>query len=259
MNEHELTALLERTSSGLEPDVDALVAAGAAAGRRRLWRKRGAVAVAAVAIGGVVVAGGVVLTGGSGEGHGLDVAGPTASQARGIDTDGDGVADASVTARLRTVEEMHREVRRILGEEAGPVLGRSYGPIVRGASDADPHGTDVAWWFRYEGTLTQVNVHATSQTCAGYEDVFVDPPDCSTHGGVEVAVHEPERTSSAYREISRPVEGWQEGYVVRIIATNSDERGPEHRGRVVTDGPPIPLESMIDLVTSEIWFEDQPG
>lgn len=64
MKEHELTALMERAGDGLAPDVEGLVAGGAARGRRALRRRRvasgfgAAAAVCAIAVAATVLSGG---------------------------------------------------------------------------------------------------------------------------------------------------------------------------------------------------------
>jgi hypothetical protein len=77
MKEHELTALMDRASDGLAPDVEALVARGTARGRRTLRRRRVASCLgAAAAVGAIAVAATVLTDGGGTPAHvpGRDIA-----------------------------------------------------------------------------------------------------------------------------------------------------------------------------------------
>jgi hypothetical protein len=74
MKEQDLTTLMERAGDGLAPDVDALIAGGAARGRRSLRRRRAAVSFGAVAAVGAIALAATVLPGGGGtSGTGPDV------------------------------------------------------------------------------------------------------------------------------------------------------------------------------------------
>ncbi|WP_243058843.1 hypothetical protein [Nocardioides sp. SR21] len=259
MNEHEFTDLLDRSTAGLAPDVERLVEGGAARGRRTLRRRRMGTALGAAAVVGVVGVGAVVLpTEGPGRADDTSAAsGPSAtgspSQApltapRKVDSDGDGKADAEVSADLRTVEEIHADLQVLLGPGASDLLDGRRGPV------ANLEGDELSWFFRFDGAEAQVSVYPVGRGCTPSGEQIAQQTGCLETGGVEYRTAGP-WSSSGGGQRGQTAVAWQQGFEIMVISENV-RQALSGESTQVADLPTIPLETLVAAATSDIWFED---
>lgn len=257
MNETELTALLEGGSRLYEPDVHALVAGGAARGRRSLRRRRAAAAaVAALATAGVAT-GGQFLAGGGVTGSTAPIASgvsPTPhTGTRVVDTDDNGPVE--VTARLRSIPEIHSTIQRMLGPGASDPLTGLSRPRVH------LNGDDLSWFFRYDDAEAQVSVHPVPFGCTRPGEKVAHQTGClATDTGVEYRTAGPWADDGKGRW-GQTVVAWQHGFEIMIISTNVHQElssGDPATARVettrVADRPTITMDQLVAVATSDIWF-----
>lgn len=259
MNEHELTDLLERGTAGLAPDVTRLVEGGAARGRRSLRRRRVGAALGAGAALGVIVVGGVVLPGhGPHRGGDTPVAsgGSTIASApqapltrpRTVDSDGDGEPDAEVTAHLRTVEEIHADLQIMLGPSASELLGGRHTPRIT------LEGNEMSWFFRFDGADAQVSVFPVGRGCTPPGEQVAHQTGCLVTNGVEYRTAGP-WSSSGGGQRGQTAVAWQQGFEIMVISENA-RHATSGEVTLVAESPTIPLETLVEVATSGIWFED---
>jgi hypothetical protein len=260
MNETELTTLLERGSHLQEPDVDALVAGGAARGRRSLRRRRvGTASVAVLATAGIATCG-LFLTGGDVTARDSSVsiasspspAPPTTR--RVVDTDDNGPVE--VTAELRSITEIHSDIQRLLGPGASnPLTGLSR-PLVHLGGD------DLSWFYRFDDAEAQVNVHPVPYGCTPPGEEIAHQTGClATESGVEYRTAGPWANDGG-RSWGQTVVSWQHGFEIMVISTNvhqeltsDDSATARPETTRVADQPTITMDQLVALATSDIWFE----
>lgn len=255
MNENELTALLDRGSRVHEPDVEALVAGGAARGRRSLRRRRvGTASVAALAVAGIVT-GGMFLAGG--DGTATDASLPIASaptptpitEPRIVESDGNGPVE--VTAYLRTVEEIHDDIQRMLGPGTSDVLDGLSSPRVM------LDGDELDWFFRFADAEAQVSILPFPTGCTPSGEQVEHQTGClTTDTGIEYRTAGPWANDGKGRW-GQTVVAWQQGFQIMVISTNVHEEISEDdfTSTRVADEPTIAMDDLIALATSDIWFE----
>lgn len=259
MNEHEFTDLLDRGTAGLSPDIARLVDGGAARGRRTLRRRRGgAAALGAAAVLGVIGVGAAVLPSeGSGRARDTPVAnGPSTagsqSQApltepRTVDADGNGEPDVEVTADLRTVEAIHADIQAMLGPGASDLLDGRRGPRIR------MEGNEMSWFFRFDGAEAQVSVYPVGRGCTPAGEQIAHQTGCLETNGVEYRTAGP-WSSSGGSQRGQTAVAWQHGFEIMVISENV-RHSFSGKTTQVADSPTIPLETLVDVATSDTWFE----
>jgi hypothetical protein len=266
MNETELTDLLERGSRLQAPDVEALVAGGTARGRRSLRRRRvGTASAAVLATAGVATSivllarGGVIATdpstpvaatGSTAPSTPASTAPstePSASARRVVQSDGNG--PVTVTARLRTIAEIHADIQRILGPGASdPLQGPS-----RPVTDLD--GDELSWFFRFDGAEAQVHITPFPGGCAPSGEDITPRSDClKTTTGIGYSTFGPFKDLGYWQQT---VDAWHHGFMIMIISKNVHEDLTDTgvNTRVVADKPTIAMDRLVSLATSDIWFQ----
>lgn len=259
MNEHELTDLLDRGTAGLSPDVERLVGGGAARGRRVLRRRRVGTALGSATVLTVIGVGAVVLPGdGPGGADGTPVASdrPTPSSPppapltapRMVDSDGDGESDAEVTARLRTPEAIYADVQAMLGPGAGDLLQGRRGPYVAAGGD------ELSLFFRFNGAEAQLSITPVGRGCTPSGEQVPHQTGCLATHGVDYRTSGP-WTSSGGGQLGQTAVAWQQGFEIMVISENVRE-AMSGESTLIADEPTIPLETLVEVATSDVWFED---
>ncbi|WP_110208451.1 hypothetical protein [Nocardioides daejeonensis] len=270
MKDHELGSLMDRSTRDLPVDVEGLVAGGSARGRAALRRRRlgtalaAAGATAAVTVG--IVAAPSLLAGGPVPREIVE-AGPASASAGDPDATHGAVEQPARPDRpLRhAAAELPSIVMTALGAPvtSASVLEDAKHPLWDEAREKIVH-------FRWKGTLTTVMITPAhrSATCAelaapdalptldgkaGAELPTRDPQECRVVDGLQVLV------SPAYDlpVKAQGAQAWNHGYVVSVTSYNvPDGKNPDGSEDVppVMDQPAIPMDRLIDLVTSEAWF-----
>lgn len=263
MNEHELTELLERDTAGLSPDVARLVDGGVARGRRSLRRARVGTALGAAAVLGVVGVGAAVVLPGDGPGRTGDTRAGDTSVAAGrsapagplrapltephrVDSDGNGRRDTEVTADLRPMEAIHTDIQAMLGSGASDLLHGRRGPKMM--------GEDWSWFFRYDGAEAQVSVHPVGRGCTPPGEQIAHQTGCLATNGVECRTAGP-WSSRGDGQRGQTAVAYQQGYEIMVISKNERSTATGETTQVA-DLPTIPLETLVEIATSDIWFED---
>ncbi len=259
--DHQLETLFRDSSSDLSPDVAGLVAGGIARGRARRRRQGVGAALATVAVFGVI---GVAASVAPGLGDSGDPA-PAAS------TGSDPVKPTEkpeVTPAAQTIDaelaipanDIPAEIATMLAtdlpdalESLGPVLREHPYPLVDTATQKIVH-------FRFDGTLTTFSVEPAQGlgTCAQFAQQSNDNTGCQVVDGLEVLTwpyRSLEELASALESgevLSQGVMVWQHGYVVSALSYNAP-----HGKDVPTimDAPPISVEQLTEVASSEVWFE----
>ena len=260
MNEHELTDLLDRGTAGLSPDIARLADGGAARGRRTLRRRRvGTAVLGAAAVLGVIGVGATVLPSeGPGRARDTPVAtGPSTAgspsqppltEPRAVDGDGDGEPDVEVTADLRTVEAIHADIQAMLGPGASDLLDGRRGPRIRMA------GNEMSWFFRFDGAEAQVSVYPVDRGCTPPGEQIAHQTGCLETNGVAYRTAGP-WSSSGGGQRGQTAVSWQHGFEIMVISENV-RQARSGQTTQVADRPTIPLETLVEVATSGIWFED---
>lgn len=261
MNETELTTLLERGSRLHEPDVDALVAGGAARGRRSLRRRRvgtvtlSALATAGIATGSLLLAGGGITPTDASlpvASSGTEVSpATTSSDSTRIVHPHDGNGPVEVTAELRSIPEIHADIQRVLGPGTSDLLRGLSGPV----SNLD--GDDLSWFFRFDDAEAQASISPVPYGCGPSGEEVAHQTGClTTDDGVDYRTAGPWRNDGP-NQWGQTVVSWQHGFEIMVISTNIHEEISEqdYDVTVVADQPTITLDQLVDLATSDIWFE----
>ncbi|GAW52023.1 MULTISPECIES: hypothetical protein [unclassified Nocardioides] len=244
MNDHEITALLERAGSGLRPEVAELVAGGAARGRTKLRRRRAGTAFAAVAVVGVVGAGLVAtqlhqrpgdstVTDPAGAPSGTVTPKPTAAGER----DAPPAPDAALALGPDGIRD---QLAAMLPGEVGPILREPPYSVVSGRYDRVLH-------FRYQGTLATF-VIAPARSMASCQEQSGPDGSCTVVDGMETLVWGP---TTADRVTAQGVAVWRHGYIVSVLSYNAAE------GKDVaplTAEPPLSLAMLTDIAMSDAWY-----
>lgn len=247
MNEHELTDLLDRVTVDLAPDVERLVEGGAARGRRTLRRRRTGTALGVAAVVAVVGVGAVVLPGDQ-PGRASDPPPAPLTAPRMLDGDGDGEADEEVTAHLRTIEAIHADLQILLGPGASDLPGGFRAPTTR------LDGDDLTWFFRFDGAEAQVSVSPVGRGCTPPGEEVPHQTGCLEADGVEYRTSGPWSSSGGGQRGWTAV-AWQQGFQIMIISENVRQTFSGESTQVA-ELPTIPLETLVEAATSDIWFED---
>lgn len=253
MNERELTDLLDRGTARLSPDVERLVEGGAVRGRRSLRRRRVGTALGVAAVVAVIGVGAVVLPGeGPGRAGDTSVASdpPPAplTEPRMLDGDGDGEADEEVTAHLRTIEAIHADLQARLGPGASDLPGGFRAPTTR------LDGDDLTWFFRFDGAEAQVSVNPVGRGCTPPGEEVPHQTGCLEADGVEYRTSGPWSSSGGGQRGWTAV-AWQHGFEIMVISENV-RQALSGESTQVAELPTIPLETLVEAATSDIWFED---
>jgi hypothetical protein len=125
--------------------------------------------------------------------------------------------------------------------ELGPVLTEPPYPVVNEPENRVVH-------FRWNGALTTFVIEPAS-TLASCEEMAADAGGCAVVGGLEVLSWP---ATTADQVTSQGVMVWQHGYVVSAISYNAPE------GKMVApvlDAPPISMDQLTQIASSEVWFE----
>lgn len=259
MNETELTALLERSTSLLDADIEALVAGGETRGRRALRRRRigtasvAVLATASIAAGGVLTSGGGVTATDSTSVASSPPAEPPAHDSRIVDTDDNG--PVAVSADLRSIPKIHADIQRALGPGASDPLTGLSRPITH------LNGDDLSWFFRFDDAEAQVSVHPVPYGCTPSGEDIANQTGClATDDGVEYRTAGPWE-NDGQRRWGQTVVSWQHGFEIMVISTNiheeftsDDRRTAELETTRVADLPTITMDQLVALATSDIWF-----
>lgn len=257
MNETELTDLLEQGSRLHEPDIEALVAGGAARGRRSVRRRRvgaasaAVLATAGVAAGVLLLPGGVTATDSSvsvaATGSTTPSTAPSSSTRRVVNgTDNGSVV---VTARLRTIAAIHADIQRVLGSGTSDPL--------RGISRPETrlHGDELSWFFRFDNAEASVSIEPFPGGCTPSREHITPQSDClKTTTGVEYSTFGPFKDPGYWQQT---VDAWHHGFMIMIISKNvhEDRGAASDTTTVVADKPTITMRQLVALATSDIWFE----
>lgn len=257
MNERDLTALLERATGDLVPEVDRLVADGTARGRTRLRRRRvgSALAVAAAVV--VLTIGTSLLMSGDG----------------GKPRTEPDFADDTQSVETKTVELPRPQPKEpdrpttVSAREAPTIIGTFLppGPISEPLENADFPLVDTAderlVHFRYDGTLTTFSIAradslATCREFANAEQAneSLPQPVCSVADGLEVLTS---TQDSPVRTIGVTV--WNHGYAISLQSYNvARSKNPDGSEDVppVMDAPAISVDDLITIASSEVWFKE---
>jgi hypothetical protein len=241
MNDHEITALMERAGSGLRPEVAELVAAGAARGRTTRRRRRVGTALASVAVVGVVGAGlaATQLYPGSGDTVVVDPAGaPSGKVAPTPTTAGRrGTQPAPDAALALDAQGIHDEIATTLPGDSGPILTDDPFPVVETEHDRILH-------FRYEGTLTSFVI----EPARGRASCAEQSKACQVVDGTETLVWGP---TTADQVTAQGVSVWRHGYIVSVLSYNAADG--KDVAPLMAD-PAISLETLTDIAMSDAWY-----
>ena len=276
--------LLEAASARLETDVDRLVEGGAARGRVRRRRRHLLAGVGTAAAVGVVATS-VALLPGLGDGpvaeDGSGFAGAPSASAS-VDDQAPVTRDqqlrklaSGATRSLPPVpaqvvpdaplsmhdDAIHDQLAAMLPPgDVGPILTRkqnvNYVP-----SDV---GTDErGLFFTYDGTETQFTVvPAREGGCAAW--LAAVETDRSRSYGECRTVGEATVVTEQYSQFGGRIQGvnaWAHGYQLSVFSSNVAPFDPDFfpapdskKREVVTDQPPIDLDTLTQIATSDVWF-----
>lgn len=257
MSEQDTSRLLREATHDLHDltsDVDTLVRGGIARGRARRRRRRAGTALAAAAVVGVTGVAASVLPGALDDDSSADVgfaARPTsapapASTSEATPTPGPpGVS--LITVPARDVPAVFGEV---LGGDVGETRTDDGFPLIDERQHKIVH-------FTYDGTLATFTIERADSLASCAE--LVDPADqpdgepggtCEVRDGVEVLVWGPEANDGV---TAQGVSAWTRGYVVSALSYNAAD-GKDVPP--VTDVPPISIDELVGLTTSDVWFAE---
>ncbi len=273
MKDTEFHDLLDRSTRRLDADVDRLVAVGVARGRTSLRRRRFGTAIAAVGVTAAVTVGVAVAPNWSDD----DPAPTTVAQ---IDP---GFAAAPVPADelLPQPERPDRPITvpaRLVPDQVADLLGTpgaATAPLERAPYILVDSKRERIVHFRWQGTLTTVTIDA-AHSLASCEELALgrveglqlvnpdggelptpptrEPNECRVVDGLQVLV------IPAY-DLPAKAQGataWNHGYAVSVTSYNvPDGKNPDGSEDVtpLMDHPAVSMDALIDLATSEIWFE----
>ncbi|MEZ0577109.1 hypothetical protein [Nocardioides sp. MH1] len=253
MNDTDLRAMLDGGTSTLQPDVDLLVAGGAARGRKRLRRRRTTTAAVSVAATVAAVAATSVGTG-------------LLSDDAHLGRDrGPGFAEHSSTSPTTAAERLQRQpahpdrpitVAAIDVPAAfAAVLPHAVGaPIHDEMYRTRQSAHELVVSFHYDGTLTSFHIGpaAGNFPCDQLEGRDDPVTTCSVVDGLAVATMHGARDGVRNTEVSV----WNHGYIVSAISYDARETGYGDGSfeEPVTDAPPIDVDTLLELTSSEAWF-----
>lgn len=244
MNEHEMSDLLERAGSGLEPDVASLVAGGTTRGRARRRRRRvvgGAATggLAAVALTGVLVA----LPGGSDPGGSTPVASDPAASERPS-------APLVPVPAERTLAVTQAEVAQTFGSLVSGVVEESPQKEVRDEApivDFRLDGFAARIGFTPSDYRTgEAEARGPMERCEYWGQQL---PCRQLPGGTVVqtktwVLPSGEKQSSAFAYFP---DGWDASAVVHNTAVKE--------GQPIAARPPLTPRQLVDVLTSDVWFD----
>lgn len=241
-DEHDgqLATLFRDSTEGLEPDVAGLVAGGFALGRTARRRRRAGTALGAIAMGAVVVA--LAVAPGLGDSTSPEkgtVADQPADKTKPNQPKDNGpTPDAALAVAAVDVPAMFEE---LLGSgEASPVLRVHPYPVVNEPDQRIAH-------FLFDGTLTTFIIEeaAGMGTC---QEQATPPATCSKVDGQDLLTWPP---TEGDQVTAQSISVWRHGYIVTALSYNAAE------GKDVPplmDAPPISLEQLTEITTSDRWF-----
>ncbi|WP_244930421.1 hypothetical protein [Nocardioides sp. W7] len=260
MNEHEMSDLLERAGSGLDPDVAGLVAGGAGRGRTLRRRRRSGVALGAVTLVGATVFGAAVapdLVGGDDPGRSTGGFAGAPTSPAGLDEEAPTSAPGELTEsptppaapQLRRFGPDPAEMGRVLGER---LEGRVTQPRAWDQQPDDANGFQAGSVLLDGAMVSIVLEHSTVPGCGQH------PP-----GAECTAVPGGHLTSLAYEE---PASGGgptgifaatatyftDDGFSITAIAWNAPSE--KNTDPVLAD-PVLTEQQVADLVQDPIWLE----
>ena len=239
--DNHVATLFRDSTSDLSPDVSRLVAGGIARGRSRRRRQNAWAALVTVAVVGViggaaVVAPGLVSDPESAPGFASlnDPVKPAPEKPAKEPQVGLAIAAPDIPA---AIAEMLPP-----GDVGAPLLGDDFG-ITDRAHKKIVH-------FRWNGTLTTFILEpaSTQASCAEHADA-TEGGSCNVVGGLEVLTWP---ATTADRVTAQGVMVWQHGYVASAISYNA----PDGKDVApIVDVPPIGLEKLTQIASSDVWFE----
>jgi hypothetical protein len=225
MNELEMTDLLERVGSGLEPDVARLVAGGAARGRTRQRRRRAGVAAGWLAVVAVLLAATALATAG-------DTEPPVAN-------------DSTATPPVPADSEPRTPIAR---DDVPAAFASLFGGSVSAALAGEGAVTD----FRWESY--QVRVVIASAGLPGLDPAARCTADSGQPNCVVLANGTAVALLSKLDEPRAPARGGAEGYTpdgfdvsIRVGDASGSKSGPIQSRRDELD--------LVAAVASDIWFQ----
>jgi hypothetical protein len=238
MNEHEMTELMERAGAALDPDVAGLVAAGAARGRRvRRWRQAGATLTVVAAVAAIGLAANAVATGPG-----------TAAPDRTPPAATDGPEPALAAGDLVVVSA--RDVPDVFAEQLpGHTVGTA---IRRGATTTYVDRPEVKTvFFDVDGTQTLFSIRPSAHYPRCQVLALYDPDlGCDIVDGVEIGTSAPAPGDGVtYWSVTARVHGFE-------VSAGSYNASAGKDVPPLTDVPPISVEQLTALVTSDVWFAD---
>jgi len=291
MNDHDLTSLLERSTSGLQPDTSRLLAGGVARGRRLGRRRRlavgGGVVAAAVVVGGVglgvaQLGGGTTTTVGVGLsfGTGPSAGGSILPPCSTVPAD-TSCSISSSPAPLGTGRPAHPALAPVADVKAALLAALPADEKVTDVDVTDStdelgnHGYDFQ--FRLDGALVGIAVDwpsAKREALLGGADAYLPPDtDCKDSHPMPAGCHalpdgswidqeseRPEGGSAPADEVYTSVEySRTDGWHFSADAVNSSfEKDPSPDSgtdTVVSAHPPLTVAQLTALVRADFWFE----
>ena len=246
MNEHasdrQLAVLFHDTTSELAPDVADLVAGGIARGRVQRRRRRVGTTLAAAAVIGVIGVAASVAPGlGNGSPEGVPVASEGPSERAAKSPTPKPTAAAPDAALAVPAVEIPAEIEAMLpAGSAGPALDEHPYPVV------DEPETRIVH-FRWNGALTSFIIEPAA-ALGSCQELAGDDGVCRNQGGVDVLTWGP---STGDGVTAQGVMVWQHGYAVSALSYNAPH-GKEVAP--VFAAPPISMEQLTDIASSEVWF-----
>ena len=242
----QLATLLRDSTAGLDPDVAELVAGGIERGRTTRRRRNLGTALGTIAMGVVVVA--LAVAPGLGDSSSPekgtvadqpnDNAKPNQPKAKNGPT-----PDAALAVAAEDVPAMFEEL--LPSGDAGPVLTVHPYPVVNEPDQRIAH-------FPFDGTLTTFIIEpATGMgTC---QEQATPPATCARVDGQDVLTSPP---TEGDQVTAQSISVWVHGYIVTAMSYNAAE-GKEVAP--LTDAPPISLEQLTEIATSDRWFSWEPA
>lgn len=257
---HQLETLFRDSSSHLSPDVAGLVAGGIARGRARRRRQGVGAALATVAVFGVI---GVVasVAPGLGDGDSGPAVATASDSAKPQEQPDLTPPRQDIDAELAiAANDIPAEIASLLAsdlpdalESLGQVLREHPYPVVDTAREKTVH-------FRWDGALTSFIIEPAANLGSCEEFATQGDGDCKVVDGLEVLTWPPTNRSLEELRLSlepgyvtaQGVMVWQHGYAVSAISYNAP-----HGKDVPTimDAPPISVEQLTEVASSEVWFK----
>lgn len=244
-DEQRAAALLRTSTSTLVPDVDRLVADGLARGRRHRRRRAVGTALAAAAVVGVIgTVASVAPRLGTDPAPRPDVGfadgGPTTSSPTPTSTptvDPDRI-DALVAV---SAEDAPSVVGNLLGIDVGPI--RREAPY--GVRDARQ---EKIVHFDIDGMLTTFSIERADSLASCSAMATPAGRTCDRLDG-----HDIDRLAPSHLDgvTAQGISYWNHGYIVSVLSYNAAE-GKESPELAPT--PPLSLDQLEQLATSEVWF-----